>query len=41
MASEPHVLYREAQPDLEYEIEAAGGEHVIERGFDSLTPLVP
>ncbi|XDG03317.1 hypothetical protein ABKA04_002932 [Annulohypoxylon sp. FPYF3050] len=36
MASEPNVLYREAQPDLEYEIEAAGGEDAIARGFEAL-----
>lgn len=36
MASEENVLYREAQPDLEYEMEACGGEHVLERGFAQL-----
>ncbi|KAI1107305.1 arad-like aldolase/epimerase [Jackrogersella minutella] len=36
MASEPNALYREAQPDLEFELEAAGGEHALARGFDSL-----
>lgn len=36
MASEPNVLYREAQPDLEYEIEAAGGEDAVARGFEAL-----
>ncbi|GAP90997.2 putative class ii aldolase protein [Rosellinia necatrix] len=41
MASEPHVLYREAQPDLEYELEMAGGEDAVARGFESLRPLEP
>ncbi|KAI1210392.1 arad-like aldolase/epimerase [Annulohypoxylon truncatum] len=36
MASESNILYREAQPDLEYEIEAAGGEDAVARGFDAL-----
>lgn len=36
MASEANVLYREAQPDIEYEIEAAGGEDVVARGFENL-----
>ncbi|KAK0723202.1 class II aldolase [Lasiosphaeria miniovina] len=36
MASEPHALYREAQPDIEMEIELAGGEEVLARGFESL-----
>jgi len=36
MASEAHVLYREAQPDLEYEMEMAGGEDVLAKGFESL-----
>ncbi len=36
MASEPHVLYREAQPDVEFEIEAAGGEAALARGFEGL-----
>ncbi|KAI0518196.1 class II aldolase [Xylaria bambusicola] len=39
MASEKHVLYREAQPDLEFEFEMAGGEDVLARGFDTLHPL--
>ncbi|CAK7273644.1 hypothetical protein SEPCBS119000_005767 [Sporothrix epigloea] len=30
------VLYREAQPDLEFEIEAAGGEEAMAKGFDKL-----
>ncbi|KAI1506616.1 arad-like aldolase/epimerase [Biscogniauxia marginata] len=41
MASEPNALYREAQPDLEYELEAAGGEDALARGLDALQPLVP
>ncbi|KAI0096484.1 arad-like aldolase/epimerase [Daldinia grandis] len=36
MASEPNALYREAQPDLEYELEAAGGEDSLARGFGNL-----
>lgn len=36
MASEPNALYREAQPDLEMEFEAAGGEEVLARGFEEL-----
>lgn len=36
MASEAHVLYREAQADIEFEIEAAGGEHKLAKGLDSL-----
>ncbi|KAI1428020.1 class II aldolase [Xylaria sp. FL1777] len=39
MASEKHVLYREAQPDLEFEFEMAGGEDVLARGFETLQPL--
>ncbi|XXG97090.1 hypothetical protein Hte_003385 [Hypoxylon texense] len=39
MASEANVLYREAQPDIEYEIEAAGGEDVVARGFESLRAM--
>ncbi|KAI2465697.1 arad-like aldolase/epimerase [Annulohypoxylon bovei var. microspora] len=41
MASEPNVLYREAQPDLEYEIEAAGGEDAVARGFEALQRVAP
>ncbi|KAI0025697.1 arad-like aldolase/epimerase [Xylariomycetidae sp. FL0641] len=41
MASEPHALYREAQPDLEFEFEAAGGEDALAAGFEALSPLVP
>jgi ribulose-5-phosphate 4-epimerase/fuculose-1-phosphate aldolase len=37
MASEVNALYREAQPDLEYEMELAGGEHMLARGFESLS----
>jgi ribulose-5-phosphate 4-epimerase/fuculose-1-phosphate aldolase len=36
MASEKHALYREAQPDVEYEIEVAGGEMALAKGFDDL-----
>ncbi|OTA53426.1 arad-like aldolase/epimerase [Hypoxylon sp. EC38] len=36
MASEANVLYREAQPDIEYEIETAGGEDALARGFENL-----
>ncbi|CAH0028138.1 unnamed protein product [Clonostachys rhizophaga] len=36
MASEANVLYREAQADVEFEIAAAGGEHVLAEGFDDL-----
>ncbi|ORY64018.1 class II aldolase [Pseudomassariella vexata] len=39
MASEKNALYREAQPDLEYEFEMAGGEEVVARGFEALSPL--
>ncbi|KAI0401389.1 class II aldolase/adducin N-terminal [Xylaria palmicola] len=41
MASEPNALYREAQPDIELELERAGGEDVVARGFESLRPLEP
>lgn len=36
MASEKHVLYREAQPDVEMEFELAGGEEVLARGLHGL-----
>jgi len=36
MASEPASLYREAQPDVELEIEAAGGEEALAKGWDQL-----
>ncbi|KAI0556154.1 class II aldolase [Xylaria curta] len=36
MASEKNVLYREAQPDIEFEIQKAGGEDVIAKGFETL-----
>ncbi|KAI4600536.1 hypothetical protein KJ359_000893 [Pestalotiopsis sp. 9143b] len=39
MASEKNALYREAQPDLEYEIMLAGGEEVVAKGYDALSPL--
>jgi ribulose-5-phosphate 4-epimerase/fuculose-1-phosphate aldolase len=32
VAHEPNVLYREAQGDVELEIEAAGGEHELAKG---------
>ena len=35
MASEKHVLYREAQPDLEYVFETAGWENVA-RGVENM-----
>ncbi|KAI3328055.1 class II aldolase [Xylariaceae sp. AK1471] len=41
MASEKNVLYREAQPDIEFEVEMAGGEDVLARGFETLRPLEP
>ncbi|KAM6520974.1 hypothetical protein FSOLCH5_005754 [Fusarium solani] len=37
MASEKNALYREAQPDIEFEFFLAGGEEVLTRGFDKLT----
>ncbi|KAH8899556.1 class II aldolase [Thozetella sp. PMI_491] len=37
MASETNALYREMQPEIELEIEAAGGEKAIARGFEDLT----
>ena len=40
MASEANVLYREAQGDVELEIEAAGGEEALARGFDELKIVV-
>ncbi|KAI8679853.1 Aldolase-II domain-containing protein [Fusarium keratoplasticum] len=36
MASEKNALYREAQPDIEFEFFLAGGEEVLARGFDKL-----
>ncbi|KAH7040776.1 class II aldolase [Microdochium trichocladiopsis] len=36
MASEENALYREAQPDLEYEMECVGGEDKLARGFEDL-----
>lgn len=35
VASEKHVLYAEAQPDLEYEMERAG-PRVVERGVEDV-----
>jgi hypothetical protein len=35
MASEKNILYAEAQPDLEYEMELAG-PGVVERGVDDV-----
>ncbi|KAI0395977.1 class II aldolase [Xylariaceae sp. FL0594] len=39
MASERNALYREAQPDIEYEFKMAGGEDVLASGFEALRPL--
>ncbi|KXJ97118.1 class II aldolase and Adducin domain-containing protein [Microdochium bolleyi] len=36
MASEDNALYREAQPDLEYEMQCAGGEDRLAEGFETL-----
>lgn len=36
MASEKNALYREFQPDIELEIEAAGGEEALAEGFEDL-----
>jgi len=36
MASEKNALYREAQPDLEFEIETAGYD-VVARGVENMT----
>ncbi|PCD29666.1 hypothetical protein AU210_012197 [Fusarium oxysporum f. sp. radicis-cucumerinum] len=36
MASEANVLYREGQADIEYEIEAVGGEEEMAKGFGDL-----
>lgn len=36
MASEANALYREAQPDVEYELAMAGGEEYLARGFEYL-----
>jgi ribulose-5-phosphate 4-epimerase/fuculose-1-phosphate aldolase len=41
MASERNALYREAQPDIEFEFDMAGGEDVLVRGFETLRPLEP
>ncbi|TGJ82838.1 hypothetical protein E0Z10_g5927 [Xylaria hypoxylon] len=38
-ASERNALYREAQPDIEFEFEMAGGEDMVARGFENLQPL--
>lgn len=40
MASEENALYREAQPDLEYEIECVGGEDKLARGYEDLALTV-
>lgn len=37
MASEKHAMYREMQPDIEYEMQEAGGEEVLARGFEHLS----
>ncbi|KAL7623820.1 hypothetical protein AAE478_005376 [Parahypoxylon ruwenzoriense] len=39
MASEPNALYREAQPDVEYELHMAGGEDALACGFENLVPV--
>jgi hypothetical protein len=39
VAHEPNVLFREAQPDIELEIEAAGGEHKLAKGVYHLGHL--
>lgn len=36
MASEANVLYREGQADIEYEIEAAGGDDCLAGGIDEV-----
>ncbi|KAF4124726.1 Ribulose-5-phosphate 4-epimerase/Fuculose-1-phosphate aldolase [Geosmithia morbida] len=40
MASEANVLYREGQSDIEYEIDAVGGEEALAKGFDDLEIMV-
>lgn len=37
MASEKNAMYREMQPDIEFEMEAAGGEEVLAKGFELLS----
>lgn len=37
MASEKHAMYREMQPDIELEIQEAGGDEVLARGFEHLS----
>ncbi|CAN8103539.1 unnamed protein product [Discula destructiva] len=37
MASEKHAMYREMQPDIELEIEVAGGDDVLAKGFEHLS----
>lgn len=37
MASEKHAMYREMQPDVELEIDEAGGEEVLAKGFENLS----
>jgi ribulose-5-phosphate 4-epimerase/fuculose-1-phosphate aldolase len=36
LASETHVLYREARPDVELEMELAGGKEALARGLETL-----
>ncbi len=36
MASDKHSLYRDAQPDLEFEIEMAGGTEFVARGVEDM-----
>jgi len=36
MASDKHSLYRDAQPDLEFEFEMAGGVEVVARGVEGM-----
>jgi hypothetical protein len=36
MASEKNSLYAEAQPDIEYEIEMAGGLQVLGKGVEAM-----
>lgn len=40
MASESNALYREMQPEVELEMEIAGGEDVLARGFDTLNASI-
>ncbi|ROW17202.1 hypothetical protein VPNG_01080 [Cytospora leucostoma] len=40
MASESNALYREMQPEVELEIEIAGGEDVLAKGFEALNASI-